>query len=158
MGTINIASLIKLSPNVITSKKPHLVLLLWLNAPATHLCHGSCLSICTCQFTYTSGFSHMETKLVYFCMPRIQEELIIGLTLFPSFHNNLVIYLGDSQGKEKALFPKTKHSNPLWGFPNQPQTWCFCCISCKVVWPSPRLIVQSLFPKSFHKTAKWNMF
>lgn len=97
-------------------------------------------------------------NFVYFCMPRTQEELIIGLTLSPSFHTNLVIYLSDSQGKEKALFPKTKHQNPLGGIPHQPQTWHFCCISCKMVRPSPHLLGESLLPKSLHKAAKWNMF
>lgn len=157
METINIASFIKLSPNVTSSKKPCLVLLLWPNVPGTHFYHGSCLSIYTCQFTCTIGFSHIETKLVYFCMPRIQEELIIGLTLSPSFHTNLVIYPFLKE-KRKHYSPKTNHQNPLWGFPNQPQTWCFCCISCKMVRPSPHPLSESLLPKSLHKAAKWNMF
>lgn len=150
------ASFIKLIPNVTSSKKLYLVLLLWSNAPGTHLHHGSYLSICTCQFIWTMGFSHIETNVCLFLYA--QEEFIIGLTLSPCFHTNLVLYLSDSQGKEKALFHKTKYQNPLGGFPNQPQTWRFCCIFCKMLRLSPHPLGESLLPKSLHKAIKGNMF
>lgn len=104
-------------------------------APCALLCHGSCIPICAYQFTWIVDSSHTETRACYFCMPRIQEKLIIGLlfhqlsTLIQPFSPVIL----KQKGKKQFLSSK----NLLGGFSNQAQAWCFCHISCKRVWPSP---------------------